>query len=74
MLASGGAVAHANQTLKTKLTKLIAETDMSHKMTRLSPYEIITGCPLKIINTPFPQNRLTLTKLDADSFKIVLCI
>uniref|UniRef100_A0A7N8WJ00 ribonuclease H n=1 Tax=Mastacembelus armatus TaxID=205130 RepID=A0A7N8WJ00_9TELE len=78
--SSGGAVERANQTLKTKLTKLMAETQLSwvkvlplalmfmrgrpHKTTGLSPYEILTGRPMRMTNTPFPQNKLTLTGMD----------
>ncbi len=36
------------------------------KAVGLSPYEICTGCLMQMINTPFPQNRLTLTGLDDD--------
>ncbi len=36
------------------------------KTTGLSPYEILTGCPIRMINTPFPQNGLTLTGVDDD--------
>ena len=37
-----------------------------HKTTGLSPYEILTGRPMRMINTPFPQIRLTLMGMDDD--------
>lgn len=40
-----------------------------HKTTGLSPYEILTGRPMHMTNTPFPQNRLTLTGLDDDMLR-----
>lgn len=40
-----------------------------HKTTGLSPYEILTGRPMRMSNTPLPQNRLPLTEMDDDMLR-----
>ncbi|XP_058879804.1 protein NYNRIN-like [Acipenser ruthenus] len=83
--ASGCLVERANQTIKTKLTKLMAETWLSwvtvlplalmymrgrtHSTTGLAPHEVLTGRPMRMLNTPFPQNRLTLMGCEDEMVK-----
>ena len=33
---------------------------LAHRTTGLAPHEILKGRPMRMLNTPFPQNRLTL--------------
>ncbi|MGH0191340.1 UNVERIFIED_CONTAM: hypothetical protein FKN15_062284 [Acipenser sinensis] len=86
---SGGAVEHTYQTLKTKLTKLCAETGLawgmvlplalmymrgrSHSTLGLSPHEVLTGRIMCMPNHP-PFTRQQLTLQGCDDEMVAYCI
>ena len=87
---SAAPVERANQTLKGKLTKLMAETNLSwvqvlplalmymrgrtNATLGLSPYEILMGRPMRMTNMPFPQNKMTLMNIDDEMIKYCLAL
>ena len=87
---SAAPVERANQSLKGKLTKLQAETNLSwiqvlplalmymrgrtNATLGLSPYEILMGRPMRMTNMPFPQNKMTLMNIDDDMIKYCIAL
>ena len=87
---SAAPVERANQTLKGKLTKLMAETNLTwiqvlplalmymrgrtHETLGLSPYEILMGRPMRMTNMPFPQNKMTLMNIDDEMVNYCLAL
>ena len=88
--SSAGITERCNSSLKSKINKLIAETQLNwvqvlpialmylrgrpHRLTGLSPHEVLMGRPMRMTNMPLPDTKLTLMHCEDNMIKYCIAL